>query len=180
MPNLEMQIHLATADDAQALSRFSARLFPLGCPANTRPEDLADYIDRELTPEKFLSLLADEQIAILIVKIANSLAGFALIARGAFAPDAQSLGEVELRKFYVDPLYHGQGIANALMQSVLQSVQDAGALWLSVFSGNPRAIAFYQRWGFRVTGSRIFLVGTDEQKDYLMQRKAAQSAKENS
>jgi ribosomal protein S18 acetylase RimI-like enzyme len=179
MPNLETQIYPATAGDAEALSRFSARLFPLGCPANTKPEDLADYIDRELTPEKFLSLLTDEQIEILIVKIENQLAGFALIARGAFAPDAQSLGEVELRKFYVDPPYHGQGVANALMQRVLENVQDVTTLWLSVFSENPRAIAFYQRWGFRVTGSRIFLVGTDEQKDYLMQRKAAGTTKEN-
>ena len=182
MLNLEMQIYRATADDAQALSRFSARIFPLGCPANTRPEDLADYINRELTPERFLDLLRDEQIEILAVKIQNTLAGFALIARDSSARDEQSFGEVELRKFYVDPPYHGRGVANTLMQKVLASadVQGASTLWLSVFSGNPRAISFYKRWGFRVIGSRIFLVGTDEQKDYLMQRKSAESAGEDS
>lgn len=174
MPNLELQIYRAAADEAQALAHFSARIFPLGCPANTKPEDLSEYINRELTPERFRDLLRDDQIEILAVKIQDELAAFAMIARGAIAPEAPSLGDVELRKFYVDPHYHGRGVSNALMQRVLNSVETQGTstLWLSVFSENSRAISFYKRWGFRITGTRIFLVGADEQNDYLMQRVA--------
>lgn len=182
MPEVEFDIGRATAADAPALARLSAELFPLGCPANTRPEDLADFISRELTPERFLALMEEELNAILVVRIAKQLAGYALVARDGTGRPEPSYPRVELRKFYIDPAYHGRGVANALMQSALARADDDGdgALWLSVFSGNPRAIAFYQRWGFRITGTHYFLVGADYQKDYLMQRRAGIRSKENS
>jgi diamine N-acetyltransferase len=182
MPELETRISLATVDDAQALSRLSAALFPLGCPANTKPEDLAAFIHRELTPERFVALLEDERNRILVVKVASELAGYAMVARdGSGRPDP-SYPLAEVRKFYVDPAWHGRGVANALMQEALAIAEREGdgAAWLSVFSGNPRAISFYERWGFRITGTHHFSVGTDYQKDYLMQRRAGIRVKENS
>jgi ribosomal protein S18 acetylase RimI-like enzyme len=171
MPEPEMQISRATVADAQELSRLSAAVFPLGCPANTRPEDLAEYIARELTPERFRILLEDDRVVIPVLKTPQGLAGYALIACGATHSRVASPVQCELRKFYVDAAYHGRGAANALMEEVLAATPKA-ALWLSVFSGNQRAISFYGRWGFRMFGSQDFLVGTDRQKDYLMLREA--------
>ena len=172
MPELNACIRRATTGDAEALSRLSASVFPLGCPANTKPEDLAEYIHQQLTPERFRALLEDDRIEILMVTISDELAGYALIARGASHPQGGLSVPCELRKFYIDTPYHGRGVANILMREVISSAADGceGALWLSVFSGNHRAISFYQRWGFRICGSRDFYVGTDCQKDYLMQR----------
>jgi ribosomal protein S18 acetylase RimI-like enzyme len=172
MPELDACISRATTGDAEALSRLSASVFPLGCPANTKPEDLADYINQQLTPERFRLLLGDDRIVILMVTIADELAGYALIARGASHPQGGLSAQCELRKFYIDAAYHGRGVANALMREVISAAADGceGALWLSVFSGNQRAISFYQRWGFRIRGSQDFYVGADCQKDYLMQR----------
>ncbi len=177
MTELELHIRRATAADAAALSRLSAAVFPLGCPANTRPEDLADYIARELTPERFHALLADMRVAILLVEAGGRLTGYAMVERGAthpLLPAARS----ELRKFYIEAAWHGRGAAQALMRAVLAATADDGPLWLSVFSGNPRAIAFYTRWGFRIAGRQEFVVGTDRQQDHLMQHNA-QPAKED-
>jgi ribosomal protein S18 acetylase RimI-like enzyme len=61
------------------------------------------------------------------------------------------------------------------MRELLALADDrcTGALWLSVFSENRRALSFYERWGFRIVGTQRFLVGTDPQLDYLMLREAA-------
>jgi ribosomal protein S18 acetylase RimI-like enzyme len=177
MTQLETHIRRATAADAEALSRLSAAIFPLGCPANTRPEDLAEYIDRELTPERFRALLENERIAILLVEIGGRPAGYAMVELGVTHPQLPR-AQRELRKFYIDAEYHGRGVANALMQAVLATAGE-DALWLSVFSGNPRAIAFYTRWGFRIAGQQEFIVGTDRQQDYLMQRDANLDTKED-
>jgi ribosomal protein S18 acetylase RimI-like enzyme len=181
MTELEAQIRRATTADAQALSRFSAALLPLGCPANTKPEDLAEYVRQELTPQRFCALLEDDRNAILVVSISDELAGYAFIARGSAPSHMQLSAGVELRKFYVDAAWHGRGVANALMKRVLEIAADGreGALWLSVFSGNERAISFYRKWGFRIAGAQDFLVGTDRQKDYLMQHDATINAKED-
>ena len=170
MLDQQTQIHRATHADAQALSRLSAAVFPLGCPANTPPHDLADFINRELTPERYSVLLQDDSFTILIAKVAGSLAGLALLAQAASPPQMQPPAALELRRFYIESAYHGQGVANVLMKEVLAvaATQGEGSLWLSAFSGNGRAISFYKRWGFRIAGTHDFMVGTDRQKDHLM------------
>ena len=105
------RIDRATADDAEALSRFSALVFPMGCPADTRPEDLADFIRRELTPERYRAMLEDDRIVILKVRVEDGLAGFAMIARGAAHPQGATSAQCELRKFYIAAAYHGRGVA---------------------------------------------------------------------
>ena len=181
MTEPEAQISRATTADAQALSHLSAALFPLGCPANTKPEDLAEYIGKELTPQRFRVLLEDDRNAILIANIEGKLAGYALVARGSAPPRMQSTAQLELRKFYIDAAYHGRGVANTLMKKVPAIAAEGrdGTLWLSVFSGNQRAISFYKKWGFRIAGTQNFLVGADSQQDYLMQQETAIGAKED-
>jgi len=167
MPDLNFEVRGATADDAQALSRLSSSLFPLGCPANTSPEDLAKYIKKELSPERFRALLKDERIVILISKVGDALAGYALVARATAPPSLRSRAQLELRKFYIDSVYHGRGLAQVLMKEVLaigSEEDEEGRIWLSVFSDNERAISFYTKYGFRIA------VGADHQKDYLMLR----------
>ena len=182
MNHLEVQICRATASDAPELSRLSAALFPLGCPANTKPEDLAEYINRELTPERFRAMVEDDSMVILVVKVANMPAGYALIARAAAPSHIHSSARLELRKFYIGVAYHGRGVADALMKEVLAIAQDGsqGAIWLTVFSGNDRAISFYRRWGFQIAGTQIFTVGADGQKDYLMLHEGTSNAKGSS
>ena len=57
----------------------------------------------------------------------------------------------EVKKLFVEPVLHGQSIgAKLLMHAVEQ--RDARFLW--ALEKNTRAIAFYQRHGFRLTDER--------------------------
>jgi ribosomal protein S18 acetylase RimI-like enzyme len=158
--------------DATAISSFAAALFPLGCP-ETSPADLAAYNAAELTPARFRTLIRDPNIIVLLHESdAECIIAYMVIVCRSSHPDLSAPDSAEFRKLYVDPAYHGDGIAHALMDRAL-SLLNAEAprpIWLSVFSENPRAIAFYKKWGFEVVGSQEFLVGADRQKDFLMQR----------
>jgi ribosomal protein S18 acetylase RimI-like enzyme len=46
----------------------------------------------------------------------------------------------------------------------------AGRFWLGVWEKNPRAIAFYQKIGFAQCGAQPFLMGSDLQTDWVMNR----------
>jgi len=81
---------------------------------------------------------------------------------------------IEIRRFYVDAPWHGKGLAQRLMTTVLEFCTGARAdmVWLGVWEENPRGIAFYAKCGFAPVGHHTFVLGSDPQKDVLMARKA--------
>lgn len=179
-------IRCATAADATALAAFAASVFPLGCP-QTAPEDLAAYISTELTPARFLALIEDPNVIVLLddayeaasppeagsqPSFQKRIVAYMVAVRRSPRPGLSA--PAEFRKLYLDPAYHGTGLADALIHCALSILNAEGPrpIWLSVFSGNPRAIAFYKKWGFEIAGTQEFLVGSDRQKDFLMHRPA--------
>ncbi len=47
---------------------------------------------------------------------------------------------------------------------------ECDVIWLDVWEKNPRAIAFYERWGFVKVGEQDYQLGNDLQLDWLMAR----------
>lgn len=166
-------IRPATLADAEALSCIATRTFPLGCPLETDPAHLAAFISSELTPERFREFLAANGVTILLAEVAGEMAGFTMLVRDSSHPLIAAKSPIELRKFYVDPAYHGRGVAKLLMDSALPVLDDSrhDTAWLSVYSGNTRAVSFYRKAGFEIVGTHYFPVGGDPQKDFVMQRK---------
>jgi len=73
----------------------------------------------------------------------------------------------EVRKLFVEPVLQGQGIGAALLEYAIRE-KNANRLW--ALEKNVRAIRFYQRHGFAVTGERKL---EDDTEEYLikMERK---------
>jgi ribosomal protein S18 acetylase RimI-like enzyme len=171
-------IRRATSTDAAGLSAFAASVFPLGCP-ETAPSDLAAYIAAELSPAAFRALLENPNVLVLLAETfavqpaaaeTKPIVAYMVVARSSSHPLLSAPVLAEFRKLYLDPAYHGSGLADELMQSAFAILHAEGLrpIWLSTFSGNSRAIAFYKKWGFRIVGTQEFVVGTDRQKDFLM------------
>lgn len=70
-----------------------------------------------------------------------------------------SVKEQTISKLFVEPVLHSQGIGSQLLRHVLEQT-DASQLW--VLEKNPRAIAFYEGHGFRLTEEKVFEDGTTE------------------
>jgi ribosomal protein S18 acetylase RimI-like enzyme len=174
-------IRRAIPSDAAALSTFAASVFALGCP-ETAASDLAAYIAAELAPASVLTLLDDPNIFVLLAETSApagsalptgpSIVAYMVVARRSPHPHLSATAPAEFRKLYLDPIYHGSGLAGALVQEALAILRDEGPcpIWLSVFSENSRAIVFYKKWEFRIVGPQEFVVGADRQKDFLMLR----------
>jgi ribosomal protein S18 acetylase RimI-like enzyme len=162
----------ATTDDAEALSAFAAAVFPLGGRPGADPLDLAHYIAGELTAKCFRTWIENPNAIMFLAEMEDQICGYVLVLRSSPQPQIEGGASAELRKLYVAPSHHGRGVADELMHQALASLERdcRAAVWLSVFSENPRAIAFYKKWGFRIVGTQLFLVGADPQKDFLMRR----------
>jgi len=165
-------IRPATLADDHVLSQLAGRTFPLGCPQDTDPKHLAAFIASELTAERFREFISSDGVTILLAEAESKLAGFAMLVADCPHPQIAAQSPIELRKFYVDLPYHGHGVAHALMQAAIPILEDQrfDAAWLSVYSGNARAISFYEKWGFKTVGTHYFKVGSDPQQDFVMRR----------
>jgi GNAT superfamily N-acetyltransferase len=156
--------------DAPALAEFAARTFAEAFGPANRPEDLEAHLVSAYGVTQQGRELADPQCITVLIQAGDSLVAYAQVRRRP--PPACVVGEepVELHRFYVDRPWHGQGVAQRLMDSVYAAARDLGGrtLWLGVWERNPRAIAFYLKSGWRDTGATTFCVGPDRQTDRVM------------
>ena len=168
-----VRIRRATPDDAAALAEFGARTFFETFAADNTPEDMRLHLASAWHPELQRAEIADASLDTLLACDADgNLAGFAQICTGHPPAGISVRKPLELKRFYVDKPWQGQGLARQLMEAVELQARTRGALelWLGVFERNERAQAFYRKCGFRKVGTQIFVVGTDPQRDHVMLR----------
>ena len=165
MEPLTLDVGVATPDSVDELATLAARTFPLACPLSTPAEDIASFIDTNLSATCFAEYLADPQRAVLIARHDGRIVGYAMVIRGAD-------GDPELSKIYLLAEFHGTGPATALMHAALTTATDWGAhrIWLGVNQENQRAQRFYVKSGFTIKGTRTFRVGGRDENDYVMIR----------
>ncbi len=164
--SLAVRVVTTGSVDIAELADVAAQTFPLACPPTTAPENIASFIDTNLSAERFAEYLADPHRAILTAAQGGRIIGYAVLVRGVADDTA------ELSKIYVLPDYHGAGVSTALMDLTLATAEEWGArrVWLGVNQGNQRAQRFYAKSGFKVNGTRTFQVGARRENDYVMVR----------
>lgn len=170
-----LQIRRAAGGDAALLAELAARLFRATYEPHNRREDVDAYVAEHFGPEQQAAELADAGTVTLVARSADEPVGYAQLRLGRDVPcDRRVAPEhaAEIARFYVDPAWHGQGVAPALMQSLLAAAvgSQIHALWLGVWKKNTRAVAFYRKQGFEVCGEQEFRMGSDVQSDHVMVR----------
>jgi ribosomal protein S18 acetylase RimI-like enzyme len=165
----------ATTADLTELSDVAAQTFPLACPASVSPDNVAAFIDENLSEQKFADYLADPDRLVLAARDDGRMVGYAMLIRGV--PDDDDVQRavtlrpaIELSKMYVLPESHGAGVSAALMNAALDGTRklQAQILWLGVNQQNRRAQRFYGKHGFTISGTKTFRLGDAIENDYVM------------
>jgi GNAT superfamily N-acetyltransferase len=166
----DFTIRNAVAADAATVAELAARTFADWFGADNRPEDMQAHLARYYGEAQQRSEIEDPGGITLLVENDGRAIAYAQVRRGLAPACVTGEAPIEIARFYVDRPFHGQGIARALMQKAIDAARSLGGatLWLGVWERNPRAIAFYEKCGFRDCGSHPFLVGSDLQTDRVM------------
>ena len=157
-------------DDAALMSRLGKQTFVETFGHLYTPENLAAFLDNH-SEEKWRGELSNPAFAIRIAEDSGEAAGFAKVGPPSL-PFEVTGPTAELRQLYVLKLWHGVGIAHALMDWAIEEAKRRGAeqLYLSVFVDNHRARRFYDRYGFEAVGTYDFMVGTHADLDIIMRK----------
>jgi diamine N-acetyltransferase len=168
----QVTIRRGTLDDAGLLSELGARTFAETFAADNTPEDLAAYMATSFNVARQTAELEDPGSTFLIAEVDGRAAGYAKLHDGEPENGVEGAKPVELVRLYVSREWLGRGIGAQLMRACLDEARQAGheTIWLGVWEGNPRAQAFYRKWDFRTVGEHIFQLGSDPQRDILMER----------
>lgn len=169
-----LTIRQATIDDAKLLTDLAYTTFwdAFAHHPKNAPDDLNHYMRQAFNQEQISAELLDEKNIFLIAEIDGEAAGYSKIIIDNIEPGITAENPVELSRLYSHQRHLGRGVGQSLMDACFERSKAEGCdvMWLGVWEYNPRAQRFYEKNGFRVVGSHVFLLGKDAQTDLLMQK----------
>ena len=167
-------IRQAVPEDAKVLTDLAYTTFwdAFAHHPKNAPDDLNHYMRQAFNQEQITAELADAKNIFLIAELGDEAAGYSKIIIDNIEPGVTAERPVELSRLYSHQKHLGQGVGQNLMDACFERAraEDRDVMWLGVWEYNPRAQRFYEKNGFRVVGSHVFLLGKDPQTDLLMQK----------
>jgi len=114
--------------------------------------------------------LSDPAHRYRVARAEGAIIGYAKL--GPSWLDVAAANELQLSQLYVAAEWHGKGVAQVLMDWTIAAAQEAGAsaLLLTVWEHNPRAVRFYERYGFVHIADYAFAVGDQVDRDLILRR----------
>jgi ribosomal protein S18 acetylase RimI-like enzyme len=172
----EPRVRALSASDATAYSAFAERLFRETYVDGYEPADIDDYVSHAFSPQQQTAELTEPGGRVLVVEDGvDGLLGFAHLRQTPSPPALAGRFALEVSRFYVDRPWHGRGIARVLMSACIAEARSRGAdaLWLLVYQQNARAVAFYEKSGFKRAGTQPFKLGRRIDQEWVMVRLVA-------
>jgi GNAT superfamily N-acetyltransferase len=166
-----VNIRYGTTDDAKMLAELGAKTFYDTFAKDNTPENMDLHLRKSFSPEiQFNELSAPENI-FLIAESENGPIGFAQLIMDSREESLKGTESLEIRRIYATQENIGKGVGKELMSASIQEARQRGcdSIWMGVWEKNPRAIAFYKKWGFKEVGTHTFNVGDDPQRDFIME-----------
>lgn len=168
----DLTVRRANPADAGLLADLGARTFYETFAADNSPEDMTAYLAASFNLAQQTAELDEPASSFFIAEVGGRAAGYAKLKAGEPAAGVEGAQPVELVRLYVLREWLGRGVGAALMRACVDEAQQAGheTMWLGVWERNGRAQAFYRKWNFRAVGEHVFQLGSDAQRDILMER----------
>ena len=168
---MSVEYRSADSSDAEALADLRAHTFTDTFGHLYQPDDLQTFLQNH-SPENWDKELSDPAFEIRVAERDGQLVGYVKLGPPhlPFEPRGEA---AELRQLYVLEEMKGRGVAQALMEWVIDRARDQRAdyLYLSVFTENHRARRFYEKYGFEPEGTYAFMVGNHADEDVVMRLK---------
>ncbi|WP_413123679.1 N-acetyltransferase family protein [Burkholderia orbicola] len=173
-----MLIRVATLAEAVPLAElkrdtFRETFLQDGFGIDYPPHDLAEYETRTYSVAAITEQLADPQRRTWVAEGDDgTLVGYAHAGPCKLPHPDVADGSGEIHQIYLRRGTQGTGAGRALFDAALAylAATRPGPVWLGVWSGNAKAIAFYEKAGFKRVGTYDFKVGESTDLEFIYRR----------
>ncbi|HEY5548179.1 MAG TPA: GNAT family N-acetyltransferase [Coriobacteriia bacterium] len=163
-------MRLATPSDANNLSALATQVFLHTYGTEGVTDDLSTFVLQAFAPDAFLRTLGDASSAIVVEEFDGGLIAFSELAFDVPCPDDPCV-TTEITRFYVQEHFTRTGIGTRLLDASVRLARGrtgSAGLWLSVYAGNPAALAFYRSQGFEQVGTCWFELDSASHENYVL------------
>lgn len=162
----------AGLEDSDALAHLGAATFLATFAFDHPGKPLIAHLNAEHSPAYYADKLANPDVDIVIGETPlGAPVGYVMMVPPEH-PELQQDDDIELKRIYLLGPWQGGGDGQALLKQALMVAEQRGAkrVLLAVYESNARAVAFYERAGFKHIGETIFLVGETPFRDMVYAR----------
>lgn len=161
-----------TSKDVDTLRTLSVKTYYDTFSSLCAPSDMDAYLAQAYDRCKLLRELKDAHTNFFFLYADSQLAGYLKLNEAPSQSDLNDETSLEIERIYVLKEFQGKGLGRHLIEKAVRIASERGRqyVWLGVWEKNTRAICFYRNSGFYKIGTHSFVMGDDNQTDYIMRK----------
>lgn len=167
-----MLIRLATTADAPRLRELSEITFRDTYTEYNTPENMEKHVAVNFAIEQIEKELKDPANQYVVYEEGEDLIAFVKLVSNHSAKGLEEENAVEIERIYVRKAFHGMQLGRKLIDFCTDWAREKGfnVIWLGVWEHNQNAMRFYEKMSYERFGEHSFVLGDDNQTDYLMKK----------
>lgn len=161
-----------TTEHLDALQFISKETFYETFKDQNSEQNMETYLATSFSEEKLTDELSNPCSTFYLLYVDEKLAGYLKLNTDDAQSENMGNEALEIERIYVLGSFQKMGLGKILMVHALNIAkqQHKNKVWLGVWEKNGNAIAFYEKSGFVKTGSHSFIMGDEEQRDFIMMK----------
>lgn len=161
-----------TVADLSVLCELSTKTYYETFAQLNTTENMKAYLEYAFNAEKLLDELKDVNSEFFFLFSDGELAGYIKLNEAPSQSDINDKDSLEIERIYVTAEFQSRGLGKYLLEQAIKAttLRDKKYIWLGVWEKNSKAIGFYKRNGFYEVGTHSFIMGDEEQTDYIMKK----------
>ena len=166
---MDLKIRRVTIADVGALTAIARQTFYDTFAGTCTEEDMQSFLDQYYNTVQLGNELSSPETFCFFAEVEGKPVAYLHFMEGYESfPVMKKWKALELKRIYVLKEFHGQGIAQLLMDHILNfaAKEKYEVVWLGVWEHNLRAQKFYEKYGFVKSGhTHDFPIGNTPQTD---------------
>jgi diamine N-acetyltransferase len=151
-------IAIANEKDSQVLAEIGKASFIESHGISASPKDINSYVSKTYTSDVFKAELSDEKNIYHIIYYNKLPAGYSKIIFNTPNSNIPTENITKLERLYLLKEFYNLKLGLELFNFSIELSKrnNQEGMWLFVWKENQRAVSFYKRVGFKITGSYDF------------------------
>lgn len=156
------QLQKISANDIELYRQVCIDTFIEAYQDQNSAEDIHSYVNTYFTFKMMQDEFEDPTRSIYVVKDEHEISGYVKLALKPIPEEVPLKNPLEISRIYIRKKHYGTGLGQTLMRKAEDHCIENGndGIFLGVWQENKRAIAFYQKCGFKICGETTFDWGT--------------------